>query len=256
MTFPNFKGKHSKDSMIEPDAFLKYCKKTDTCPSFSVPKGVIICYNRKLMEYIANNHSVEKVKFFDTDFYLLNDANKKIGIVGNFGIGAPAAGIVLEELIAFGVNNFVSMGTAGSLQKSLLIGDVVVCDKAVRDEGTSHHYVKRSKFAYPSEMITNKIKQSLDKLSIPYIVGSSWTIDAPYRETVAEARKYQKEGVLTVEMEASALFAIAEYRKIKLGALFTISDSLADLEWSPDFHSKQTREGLENLYKVAVNTLK
>ena len=61
-----------------------------------------------------------------------------------------------------------------------------------------------------------------------------------------------KRGVATVEMEASALFAVAQYRGAEMGAMFTISDSLAELQWSPKFHFKKTRGGLETLYKVAL----
>ena len=131
----------------------------------------------------------------------------------------------------------------------------MVCEKAIRDEGTSHHYIKPSKYAYPSKRITEEIKTALKRLSYKYFTGTTWTIDAPYRETVAEVKRYQKEGVATVEMEASALFAIAKYRHAELGAMFTISDSLAELEWKPEFHSKQTSEGLEILYKAALSVL-
>jgi uridine phosphorylase len=131
----------------------------------------------------------------------------------------------------------------------------MVCEKAIRDEGTSHHYLKHSKYAYASKEMTNKIKRSLEKFKQKYFVGTSWTIDAPYRETVAEAKQYQKEGVATVEMEASALFAVAQYRNVELGAIFTISDSLAELQWKPKFHLKKTKKGLEILYKIAVDVL-
>ena len=142
-----------------------------------------------------------------------------------------------------------------TLQKNITIGGLMVCEKAIRDEGTSHHYLKHSKYAYASKDMTNKIKKSLDKFKQKYFIGTSWTIDAPYRETVAEAKQYQKEGVATVEMEASALFAVAQYRNVELGAIFTISDSLAELEWKPKFHFKKTKQGLEILYKVAVDVL-
>ena len=131
----------------------------------------------------------------------------------------------------------------------------MVCEKAIRDEGTSHHYLKYSKYAYASKRLTKKIMESLEKLKQKYFVGTSWTIDAPYRETIAEAKQYQKEGVATVEMEASALFAVAQYRNVELGAIFTISDSLAELEWKPKFHLKKTKKGLEILYKVAIDVL-
>lgn len=159
---------------------------------------------------------------------------------------------MLEELIAFGVKKFVSMGSAGTLQRSLKIGDVVVCDKAIRDEGTSHHYLESSKFAFASEPLTARLEQVLVEKKVEFIKGPSWTVDSPYRETVAEARQYQSEGVLTVEMEASALFAVAQYRNVKVAAAFVVSDSLADLKWSPQFHDERKVKNLELLLECAV----
>lgn len=255
MVFPNTKGKHNFDSMFTPKEFMDYRKRVGKYPKFKTPEGVILCYQKKLMEYILKNHKVTRAEGFYGEMYLLNETKGKVAIIGKFGKGSPAAVTLLEELIAFGVKNFISIGTAGTLQKTIPIGSLVVCEKAIRDEGTSHHYAKPSKYSYASEEMTAKIKKVLDNLKQKYYSGTSWTIDAPYRETVAEAKQYQKEGVATVEMEASALFIVAQYRKVELGALFTISDSLAELEWKPKFHSKKTEGGLEKIYKAAVDTL-
>lgn len=255
MGFPNLKDKHAKDSMFTPSEFMAYQKKSGKYPIFKPPVGVIFCYSKSLMEHILENHKTTKVESFYGEMYLLNETDGKISVIGKFGIGSPVVATLLEELIAFGVKKFISIGTAGTLQKSIKVGSLMVCEKAIRDEGTSHHYLKHSKYAYASKDITNKIKKSLEKFKQKYFVGTSWTIDAPYRETVAEVKQYQKEGVATVEMEASALFSVAQYRNIELGAIFTISDSLAELEWKPKFHLKKTKTGLEILYKVAVDVL-
>lgn len=255
MVFPNLKNKYSKDSMFTPSEFMAYQKKRGKYPKFKPPVGVIFCYQGSLWEHILENHKTTKVEGFSGEMYLLNETNRKIAVIGKFGIGAPAVVTLLEELIAFGVKKFISVGVAGTLQKDIKIGSLVVCEKAVRDEGTSHHYLKHSKYAYASRKITDKIKKSLEKFKQKYFVGTSWTIDAPYRETIIEAKQYQKEGVATVEMEASALFAVAQYRNVELGAIFTISDSLAELEWKPKFHLKKTKTDLEILYKVAVDVL-
>ncbi len=255
MEFPNFKNKHAKDSMFTPKEFMSYKKKMGTYPKFKPPIGVIFCYQGSLMEYILKNHKTTKVKEVWGQMHLLSETNNKIAVIGGFGIGAPVSVVLLEELIAFGVKRFISVGTAGTLQKNIKIGDLMVCEKAIRDEGTSHHYLKRSKYAYASKKITKDIIGSLEANKQKYFIGKSWTIDAPYRETVAEAKKYQKEGVATVEMEASALFSVAKYRNVELGAIFTISDSLAELEWNPKFHLKKTEKGLKILYKVALDVL-
>jgi len=255
MAFPNFENKHANDSMFSPSDFLEYRKTKGKHDKFDPPEGVIFCYSRKLMKYILKRHKVRKVQMPPGEMYLINETKNKIAIIGNFGIGAPVVAAILEELIALGVKKFISIGTAGTLQKNLKIGDLIVCEKAIRDEGTSHHYLKASKYAYASKKMTERIKKSLDNLGQKYFLGTSWTIDAPYRETVAEAKQYQKEGVATVEMEASALFAVAKYRKVEMGAIFTVSDSLAELQWSPNFGSKKTKGGLKNLYKAALATL-
>ena len=255
MGFPNFKSKHTKDSMFTPGEYMTYLKKRGKYPTFKPPTGVIFCYQRKLMEYILKHHKTTKVDGFNGEMYLLNETEGKIAIIGKFGIGSPVVVTLLEELIAFGVKRFISIGTAGTLQKNIKVGSLMVCEKAIRDEGTSHQYVKTGKYAYPSKELTQKIKLSLQKQHLPFVSGSSWTIDAPFRETVAEAKQYQNEGVLTVEMEASALFTVAKYRAVELGAIFTISDSLAELKWIPKFHSNKVDNGLEKIYKVAVDVL-
>ncbi len=255
MGFPNLKNKHAKDSMFTPSEFMAYQKKRGEYPKFKPPLGVIFCYSKNLMEYVLENHKTTKVEGFYGEMYLLNETNGKVAIIGKFGIGSPVVVALLEELIVFGIKKFISIGIAGTLQKNIKIGSLMVCEKAIRDEGTSHHYLKHSKYAYASKEITNKIKKSLEKHGQKYFVGTSWTIDAPYRETVAEAKQYQKEGVATVEMEASALFAVAQYRNVELGAIFTISDSLAELQWKPKFHFKKIKMGLEVLYKVAIDVL-
>ncbi len=241
--------------MFSPADFLKYQRKRGSGDRFNPPAGVIFCYQQRLLDYVLDQHKTRRVQGFYGEMYLLEETKNRIAILGRFGIGAPIVVTLLEELIAFGVRRFISVGTAGTLQKHLCVGDLVVCDRAIRDEGTSYHYLKPSKYAYASREMTQFIKAALDAFEQKYVVGTSWTTDAPYRETVAEARQYQKEGVATVEMEASALFAVAQFRGVEMGAMFTISDSLAELQWSPRFHSRKTSGGLETLYDVALAAL-
>ncbi len=255
MTFPNFEGKHAEDSMLSPGEFQRYLRQTDRYPEEDAPEGVILCYDDRLMRHILDSHTTTRYRLTGGETYLLDDTDGRIAVAGRFGVGAPAAVIVLEELAAAGSRRFMSIGTAGTLQKQIKVGDLVVCDRAIRDEGTSHHYLPHSKYAHASEKMTARIIASLKKRRRKYVVGTSWTIDAPFRETVMEARQYQQEGVATVEMEASALFAVAEYRGLEIGAILAISDSLAELEWQPQFHHQKTTRGLEALYRVALDVL-
>jgi uridine phosphorylase len=178
-----------------------------------------------------------------------------VGLVGQFGFGAPAATSTLEKLAALGTSAVVSVGTAGSLQRDLNPGDLVLCEAAIRDEGVSHHYLPPGRLAAASTGLTAALGTALEASGLTCRTGVSWTIDTPYRETVAEARHYQGEGVLCVEMEAAALFAVAQVRGLQLASAFAISDSLADLVWVPRFHEPEVQVGLVGLYQAALSAL-
>jgi uridine phosphorylase len=253
--YPRFKNKYKHKSLYSPADFLKYHSARGSYKKFKPPEGVIFCYSARLLNYILKNHKTERIRKFYGEMYLLKETKGKIGIMAEFGIGAPVVVTIMDELSAFGIKKFISIGTAGGLQKNLKIGDLVVCEKSIRDEGTSYHYLKHSKYASASKTITSKIKKTLDMHEVKYYSGVSWTIDAPYRETIAELKKYRKEGVLTVEMELSALFALAKYRGVEMGAILTVSDLLSEYGWSPKFHLKKTQIGLETLYRVGLDAL-
>jgi uridine phosphorylase len=186
---------------------------------------------------------------------LLPSTAGRVGLLGQFGIGAPAAAAALEELAAMGTSAFVSVGTAGSLQRDLKVGDLVLCRAAIRDEGVSHHYLPPAKLATATAAMSAALGAAMTRAGVPFRTGTSWTIDTPYRETVAEARHYQAEGVLCVEMEAAALFAVAEVRGLQVASAFAISDSLADLVWDPQFHGPEVEAGLITLYEAALSAL-
>ena len=254
MSFPNHPDKHAEEAVIQPARFLDYLRSRGNYPAFPPPQGIILCYQRRLLEYVLAGHKTTRPPN-GFGVHLLDETEGRVGIVGGFGIGAPAAVTLLEELIGFGVPRFLSVGTAGSLQPHIAIGDLVVCDRAVRDEGVSHHYLPSGKYSYADTEMTGRLTKALTVAGHTPIVGTSWTIDAPYRETKVEVRAYQQEGVACVEMEAAALFAVARHRGAALGAMFTISDSLASLEWHPEFHSDRTQAGLETLYQTALACL-
>jgi uridine phosphorylase len=157
---------------------------------------------------------------------------------------------VLEELTALGARRFISIGLAGALTRDLNIGDVVICTEAVRDEGVSHHYLPPGRTVTPSHALTSELEHTLGRMGLAFTSGPTWTIDTPYRETVNEVRHYQMQGVLTVEMEAAALFAVAVHRGIDVAAAFVISDLLGDDEWHGQFHD--ALDTLGRLYRAAL----
>lgn len=250
--FPNFAGKHAEASMFTPQDFLAYAREHRSVVE-SVPPNLIMCYSPWLGRKISDRDDARPVLTAAAgSFHVLSFPKGEVGVCSGFGIGAPAASTVMEELIACGAQRILSIGAAGSLQQGIEAGEVMICTAAIRDEGVSHHYLEPSAFSYPSENLTRRLKKALVEETIHFREGAAWTIDAPYRETVAEARHYQREGVLAVEMEAAAVFAIAQYRGVEAAAAFVASDSLAELTWTPQFGAPRVRQSLETLLQVSI----
>ncbi|MHA2104992.1 MAG: nucleoside phosphorylase [Candidatus Hodarchaeales archaeon] len=258
MPFPNYQDKYQKKALFNPKDFESIRQNQGKEAPTTFPLKVIFCYYKSLMDHISKHETLEPVTGiadnFHGDFFLLPEYSSDIGIIGSFGIGAPISVIIAETLIALGTKVILTVGSAGSLQPTLNIGDLFICTHALRDEGTSYHYLSPdSKYSYASERLVNHIRKKLIKNNVSFTEGSSWTIDAPYRETIEEIKHYQNEGITTVDMEASALFALGAYRKIDVGALFVISDILSSTDWKPAFH--KLPEFLPNLFNLAVTSL-
>jgi uridine phosphorylase len=152
-------------------------------------------------------------------------------------LGAPYAVMVLETLIVLGAKRILFFGWCGSIREKVRIADFVVSDRAVIGEGTSAYYPLNNDYPRPSYGIVRAIEASLEEFSMPFHKGPIWSTDAPYRETRQKVLVLQSQGVLGVDMELSALFTVAQFRRVEIGALLVVSDELGTLSWRPGFSS-------------------
>jgi uridine phosphorylase len=178
-------------------------------------------------------------------------------LVMNPPIGASMTAAALEMLIAMGIDRVVACGGAGNLEVDHPVGHVVVPTGAVRDEGTSYHYLPPSRTVSASPAAVEAIRAELDSRGVPYATGLTWTTDAIFRETRERMTARRAEGCLTVEMEAAALFAVAEFRGIAAGQILYAGDDLTADEWDHRDWSRQVgvRERLFDLAIAAVRRL-
>lgn len=182
--------------------------------------------------------------------YIIEQQHKRIAVCA-VGFGAPLAAIALEELIALGSTDFIVCGGAGSLTDSSKLGQIVLVTEALRDEGLSHHYLDPSLTVKTDTSILASARSSLEALNISYRAGPSWTTDALYRETPARIKRRKEQGCLTVEMEAAALLAVAQYRKVRLVPLLCCGDDLSGEAW--DFRQWTSEHGMqEKLFWLSV----
>jgi uridine phosphorylase len=142
------------------------------------------------------------------------------------GIGCPSAAIAVEELANVGVESLIRVGTTGALQADIEIGDVVVATGAAKDEGTTRRYERDTLPAVPDYDVLSGLVGAAETRSEPVHVGAIASDDAFYAETDEYVEAWEEAGVLSVEMEAAAIFTLARRKGLRAGALCTVDGNL------------------------------
>lgn len=166
------------------------------------------------------------------------------------GVGAPLAAAFLEQAIARGCRRFAVCGGAGALVPELVLGHVIVPTAAVRDEGTSYHYLAPARAVEAQPTAVTAATSLLSERGIPFVTGTTWSTDGIYRETRARTARRREESCLVVEMEAAALFAVARFRGVPLVYLLYAGDSLAGDAW--EGRGWQRHERREELFWLSA----
>jgi uridine phosphorylase len=238
------------EAVIEPSAVI--------AAEDDIPRRVVLCFFLEVIEKVVATHAVAERSPFKAEhgvhpFWELEWEGRRFGVF-HPGVGAPLAAGFLEEAIAKGCRSFVACGVAGSLLPELTLGHVVVPTSAVRDEGTSYHYLPPGRRVEASEPAVAAIRATLDSHGIPYVAGPTWTTDAIYRETRERMRRRREEGCLTVEMESAALFAVAAFRGVTIGQVLYAGDDLSGDAWDERGWLGHA-EGRERLFWLAAESV-
>lgn len=147
------------------------------------------------------------------------------------GVGAPLAAGFLEELIALGARKILVCGGAGVLDRAISQGHLLLPTSAIRDEGLSYHYLPPSREVAPSGEALAALERTLRARQAPYMKGKTWTTDGVYRETRGKIAARKAEGALSVEMEAAAFFAVAQFRGVHCAQLLYGGDDVSGEKW-------------------------
>lgn len=224
--YPILEFDTDRQAVIQP-SILKRIPDMPRCCVMTFFKDVIDAkVGQGLLTQVATLHS----ESIDIPVYRTAVNGKPICLV-QADVGAPTCAGQLEELIALGCENFIVCGGAGVLRKDIAVGHLIVPHSAVRDEGTSYHYLPPSREVPCVPQALALIEQVLKGKDIPYITAKTWTTDAFYRETRDKVNLRIAEGCISVEMEAAALFAVAQFRGVLLGQILYGGDDLSGEQW-------------------------
>jgi uridine phosphorylase len=221
----------------------------------NIPDRAVLCFFQEVIQRMRAEGSLEVIGSLRSEIgehpmYLLSRDERQT-LVFHPGVGAPLAAGFLDELIALGVNRFIVCGGCGVLDASHAAGNVMLLTSAVRDEGTSYHYLPPEMEAKAHPEAVRSLETTCKSQGIPYRLGKSWTTDAIYRETVKKRALRISQGCEVVEMEASALFAVAQFRDVKLGQVVYGGDLVVPEGWDSRTWDKRT-DVRERLFWLAV----
>lgn len=167
------------------------------------------------------------------------------------GQGASLAAVTVERVLAAGVEGIVACGGAGAVVTDLALGAVIIVDSAVRDEGTSYHYVAPSREVSASPTVVGVLQDVAEATALPYTVGKTWTTDGFFRETPGKIQRRRQEGCIVVEAEAAALLAVGQFRGVPIGHYLIAGDDVSGAAWD-DRGWRTARDAHRAVFELAA----
>ena len=222
---------------------------------FNISSIVILSWNKDIIIQLAKRIEAKRIKSWPYRNVVYSGYVKDKQItLAHINIGAAITVASMEDFVACGARTFIGLGYAGSLNKNVPIGSVIIPDAVLAEEGTSQHYgVKGS--IIPCRRLMNTICEALEYEEIEIIKGKVWTTDAMYRETIEKIRNYGNIGILGVDMETSAMYAFGQFRGIDVCNILVVTDELYE-EWKPAYFDNVVNQRYTDISNALVNMLK
>lgn len=244
--FPILEYDNSINAIIEPKKIIQ---------KIDIPENVVICFFNDVIKRLWNEGKLKLVTNLKSEIglhpiYEMQCDDKRVAVF-HPGIGAPLCAGMMEEVIALGGEKFIACGGAGVLDKTITVGHIIVPVSAIRDEGTSYHYLSPSREVRVNPKTVEVIEQVLRTHKCKYLLAKTWTTDALYRETIDKVNLRKTEGCLTVEMECSAFCAVAEFRNVIFGQILYGGDDVSCEEWDSRCWNDRT-DVREAIFRFAV----
>ncbi len=244
--YPILEFDGAEEAILEPAKLIE---------PMDVPEHCVICFFAEVIEAVVESHKVTILAYSASEIgrhplYEMEVDGKRLAFF-HPGIGAPLAVGLLEEMIARGCRKFIACGGCGVLDRDIAVGHLLVPAAALRDEGTSYHYLPPSREVSMDPHALSVVERVLQRHGLDYLRTKTWTTDVLYRETAAKAAAYRQEGCLAVEMEAAAFFAAAKFRGVDFGQVLYGGDAVLQDAWDGRSWNSR-REIRESLFWLAA----
>lgn len=219
-------------SVFTVENLLREARRQKGLPLGNVPSICVLDPDGDLVEHLhatdrATRHSTWACYHTVLDTFVQD--GMEFGIVGRV-VGASFAVLVAEELFASGCQLLLSITSAGQIISMGPPPYIVLIERALRDEGTSYHYLPPSPYSYLHPTLREMLSAQWNHTRVPLYTGASWTTDAPFRETEAQIERCRKQGILAVEMEASALYALATVKQVDIICFAHVTNQMGQTE--------------------------
>ncbi len=235
-------------SVFIPENLLREARRQKELADGTVPAICVLDPDGDLVDYLHATHASRRHPAWACYHTVLDTfvhEGIEFGVIGRV-VGASFAVLVAEELFASGCKLLISISSAGQIISLNHPPYVVLIDKALRDEGTSYHYLPASPYSYLCQELRTTISSAWDSTTVPLYIGASWTTDAPFRETEKMLETCREKGILTVEMEAAALYALATAKDYNIVCFAHVTNQMGQAQG--DFEKGQAQGSFTALH--------
>jgi uridine phosphorylase len=230
---PILERKHYEEaSAFTPEGLLREARRQKGIASTSVPAVCVLDPDGDIVRQLTRSGRARPDPGWACYHTALNrfaDGGIELGLIG-CAVGAPFAVLIAEQLFACGCRLLISMTSAGQIAPLKPPPYFILIDKALRDEGTSYHYLPPAEFSHAGEALLALLDGAFSALRVPVERGATWTTDAPFRETAETIAAMRRKGLLAVEMEAAALYAFASARQKPVVCFAHVTNQMARSE--------------------------
>ncbi len=244
--------RYDEPSVFEPENLLREARRQKTISNGPVPRICILDPDGDIVHnLIAANEAKLNPHWacYHTHLYNFERAGIEFGIVGR-AVGAPFAVLVAEQLFASGCQLLIDVTSSGQILSKGKPPYFVLIERALRDEGTSYHYLPPSDYSNIDGGLLNMMEGAYAQLAVPVYRGATWTTDAPFRETATAIEQACQEGILAVEMEAAALYAFAKARHKPVVCFAHVTNQMGNVDG--DFEKGESNGSRDALDVIAV----